>query len=149
METNLGWPWANVEPLVDLVDLFLVDIKIMDEADHRTLTGLSNRQTLDNLRQLDARNKPVMVRTPLMADVNDRPEQIEAIADFLATLRNVQQFDLLPYHPLGGGKYEALGLGPAPKFQTPTAAHLDVPGGPRCPAGLRGQGGRREHRAGL
>jgi pyruvate formate lyase activating enzyme len=126
VETNLGWPWTKIEPLVDLIDLFLVDIKLMDEAEHRALTGLSNRQTLDNLRQLDARNKPIMIRTPLMAGVNDSVEQIEAIADFLGTLHHVEQFDLLPYHPLGGGKYEALGLGRPPKFHTPTAAHLDL-----------------------
>ena len=54
IETNLAWPWHVVAPLVPLVDLFLVDIKLMDDAAHRAWTGVSNRQTLDNLRRLDA-----------------------------------------------------------------------------------------------
>jgi hypothetical protein len=82
---------------------------------------------VENLRQLDSLGKPLMIRTPVMAGVNDRPEQIEAIADFLATLNHVQQYDLLPYHPLGTGKYDALGLdGPHMEFHTPTAAHLET-----------------------
>lgn len=66
-----------------------------------------------------------MVRTPVVVGVNQRPEQIGAIADFLATLRNVRQYELLPYHPLGKGKHEALGLDrPPPEFHAPTAAEL-------------------------
>jgi pyruvate formate lyase activating enzyme len=127
IETNLAWPWEIVAPLVPLVDLFLADIKMMDDLEHRTWTGVSNTRTLENLRQLDSLGKALMIRTPVMAGVNDRPEQIEAIADFLATLNNVQQYDLLPYHPLGTGKYDALGLdGPRPEFHTPSAAHLDT-----------------------
>lgn len=126
IETNLAWPWKSVAPLVPLVDLFLVDVKMMDDLEHRTWTGVSNTRTLENLRQLDSLGKTLMIRTPVMAGVNDRPEQIEAIADFLATLNNVQQYDLLPYHPLGTGKYDALGLdGPRPEFHTPSAAQLE------------------------
>ena len=127
LETNLAWPWDVVTPLVPLVDLFLVDIKIMDDAAHRTWTGVSNARTLANLRQLDALDRPVVIRTPVIVGVNDRADQIQAIADFLAALRNVRQYDLLPYHPLGSGKSGALGLGnPPPEFHAPTAAELDA-----------------------
>jgi len=127
VETNLAWPWKVVAPLVPVVDLFLVDVKLMDEADHRTWTGMSNVQTLENLRQLDALGKALVIRTPVIGGVNDRAEQIEAIAEFLATLDQVQQYDLLPYHPLGLGKYDALGLArPRPEFHTPTAAALEA-----------------------
>lgn len=127
VETNLAWPWEVVAWLVPVVDLFLVDIKLLDEADHRTWTGMSNAQTLENLRRLDALGKSLVIRTPVIGGVNDEPEQIEAIADFLATLDQVQQYDLLPYHPLGLGKYDALGLdGPRPEFHTPTAARLET-----------------------
>lgn len=127
LETNLVWPWHIVAPLVPLVDLFLVDIKLLDDAAHRAWTGLSNAQLLDNLRQLDALHKPLVVRTPVVVGVNERPEQIGAIAGFLATLRHVQQYELLPYHPLGNGKHRALGLeNPPPEFHAPTAAELDL-----------------------
>lgn len=126
VETNLAWPWDVVAPLVPLVDLFLVDIKTMDDAAHRTWTGASNARTLANLRQLDALDREIEVRTPVIVGFNDRPEQIGAIADFLAALRHVHGYDLLPYHPLGSGKYEALALdGPPPEFHAPSAAELD------------------------
>ena len=127
IETNLAWPWPVVDPLVPLVDIFLVDIKIMDDAAHRAWTGVSNRPALDNLRRLDSLDKPLVIRTPVVAGVNDRPEQIGAIADFLATLRNVHGYELLPYHPLGTGKYISLGLeGPQPEFHTLSSAQLDA-----------------------
>ena len=126
METNLAWPWEVVAPLVPLIDLFLVDIKMLDDAAHRVWTGMSNRKTLENLRRLDALGKALTIRTPVIVGVNERPEQIDAIADFLANLSHVQQYDLLPYHPLGHGKHQALGLEPPHEFHTPTTAQLEA-----------------------
>jgi len=127
IETNLAVPWDVVASLVLLVDLFLVDIKTMDDRAHRASTGVSNAVTLENLRRLDAAGREMVIRTPVVVGFNDQPEQIGAIADFLATLHSVRQYELLPYHPLGTGKYEALGLdGPRPEFRTPTAAELDA-----------------------
>lgn len=127
IETNLASPWEVVDPLVSLVDLFLVDVKTMDDAAHQTLTGVSNAFTLENLQRLDALGRKLVIRTPVIVGLNDRPEQIGAIADFLATLHSVQQYELLPYHPLGTGKYDSLGLdGPPPEFHAPTAAELDA-----------------------
>ncbi len=126
VETNLAWPWRVVEPLAAVVDLFLVDIKTMDDEAHRKWTGVSNRQTLDNLRQLDALGKKITVRTPVVVGVNERPQQIGAVADFLAPLRNLDQYELLPYHSLGTGKYESLGLDePCPEFRAPAPAELE------------------------
>ena len=127
IETNLARPWEVVAALLPLVDLFLVDIKTMDDAAHRKATGLSNASTLENLRRLDERGATLVIRTPVVGGFNEQPEQIGAIADFLADFRNVGQYDLLPYHPLGAGKYDSLGLGgERPEFGTPTAAELDV-----------------------
>ncbi len=127
IESNLGWPWEIVAPLVPLVNLFLVDIKMMDDDAHRTWTGMTNVPTLDNLRRLDGLGRPIVIRTPVVVGINDRPEQIEAIADFLSALNHVQQYDLLPYHPLGTGKREALGYdNPQPEFHAPTSAELDT-----------------------
>lgn len=127
VETNLAWPWEVVAPAAPLVDLFLVDIKMMGSEAHQAWTGMSNARTLDNLQRLDALGKPLVIRTPVIAGVNDRPEQITKIADFLASLDHVGQYDLLPYHPLGAAKWEALGLvGPSPEFRSPTASQLEI-----------------------
>jgi pyruvate formate lyase activating enzyme len=126
IETNLARPWEVIAPLLPLVDLFLVDVKTIDDAAHRRATGLSNAHTLDNLRRLDEQGAALVVRTPVVVGFNECPEQIGAIAEFLAGFRNVRQYDLLPYHPLGVGKYDSLGLdGPRPEFRTPTTAELD------------------------
>ena len=126
IETNLAWPWSHVAPLAPAVDLFMVDLKLFDDAQHRAWTGTSNRHTLDNLRRLDRERKPVVVRTPIIGGVNDRPDQIDAIADWLTSLSNVVHYELLPYHPLGTGKHEALGLAPAAQqFHAPTAERLE------------------------
>jgi pyruvate formate lyase activating enzyme len=126
VETNLGWPWPVVARLTPIVDLFMVDVKLLDDTEHRVWTGKSNQLTLDNLRRLDAEHKPVVVRTPVVGRVNDRADQIAAIADFLAGLPNVVAYELLPYHPLGNGKYEALGLAsPWPRFHSPSPEEME------------------------
>ena len=122
VETNLARPWSFVAMLLPVVDLFCVDVKILDDVEHHKWTGVSNRQTLENLRRLDREQKPIIVRTPVIAGLNDRPEHIQAIADWLASLTNVIRYELLRYHPLGTGKYTALGLAPPPDwFRAPSA----------------------------
>ena len=142
VETNLAWPWHVVPPLVPLVDLFLVDVKIMDDGVHRIWTGMSNRQTLDNLRRLDSLHKALVVRTPVVVGVNQQPEQIQAIADFLATLPSVRYYELLPYHPLGSGKHEALGWADPGGSLVRLQRRTSTPGGKRRMARLRRQGSR-------
>jgi len=125
LDTNLAVPWSRVEPILPVVDLFLVDVKIADDGEHRRWTAASNRETLANLRDLDRQGKPTMVRTPLVAGVNDRVDQIAAIAELLSPLANLIEYEMLPYHPLGSNKYESLGLAPLPaEFHAPSAEHL-------------------------
>lgn len=126
VETNLARPWECLEPLVPVVDLFLTDLKLLDDDQHREWTGVSNQHTLDNLRRLDGEGKAIVVRTPVVGGVNDRPDVISAIADWLASLSNVRLYELLPYHPLGTGKAEALGLAAGThRFETPTRERLE------------------------
>lgn len=126
IETNLAWPWSHVALVAPSVDLFLVDLKLLDDAEHRAWTGVSNQHTLDNLRRLDAQHIPVIVRTPIIGGVNDHSDQIDAIADWLASLSNMLYYELLPYHPLGRSKHEALGMAPPREsFQSPPAARLE------------------------
>ena len=126
VETNLAWPWSRVASVLSAVDLFMVDVKTFDDALHRRWTGVSNRQTLDNLRRLDEQHKPLIARTPVIAGVNDSVEEISQIVTFLATLSNVVYYELLPYHPFGLGKYAALGIDTPPtRFERPSAGHIE------------------------
>lgn len=122
LETTLYRKWTEIVPLLPLVDLFLVDLKLMDADQHRTITGVSNRQILTNARKLVNTDKPIIFHTPVIPNVNDNPEAITAIAQFVHELVQLRieklhsaadpgiSLELLPFHRLAGGKYESLGL---------------------------------------
>jgi pyruvate formate lyase activating enzyme len=92
-----------------LADLFLYDIKFMDEAKHRRYTGVSNDLILENLQALGRVHSQIWVRVPLIAGINDDPADLEATADFAATVPGVRQVNLLPFHRNGLPKAIRLG----------------------------------------
>jgi pyruvate formate lyase activating enzyme len=88
-------------------DLFLFDVKLMDEARHRKWTGVSNAHILANLERLAAVHRRIVVRLPLVPGVNDDDENVRAMGAFLASLR-LTRADVLPYHRAGLAKYHRL-----------------------------------------
>ena len=118
LETNLCWPAARLECVLPLVDLVMADVKHPDAARHREATGSDNGPVLANLRRIAAAGIPLIVRTPVIPGFNDAPATIEAIARSLGGLTSLRYYELLPYHPLGESKRQALGLaGSAPPSQ--------------------------------
>ncbi len=110
VETNLAWPAERVEAILPTTDLLMADLKHMDPAAHERWTGVGNEAILANLEWLGGTDTELIVRTPVVPGVNDAPEQIAAIARFLARLGSLRYYELLAYHPLGTGKYASLGL---------------------------------------
>ena len=103
----------NLLRLAEFTDLFLYDIKHIDSVQHHKWTGVHNERILDNLTALLQSRYTVKVRMPLIGGVNDKPEDIEGVARFLLPyreLRNFKGIDLLPYHRLGGAKYQQLDM---------------------------------------
>jgi len=103
--------FAPAQTLLDVArwtDLFLYDLKLMDDARHRSATGQSNRRILENLRLLCARHHGVRVRVPPIAGINDDRANIRALGAFLSELP-LSDVDLLPYHTAGVAKYDRLG----------------------------------------
>jgi pyruvate formate lyase activating enzyme len=101
--------WPTCVRLVPYLDSILFDLKHMDDAIHRTWTGVSNEPILDNLRRLVAARAPVTVRVPLIPGFNATVENVQAIGAFVAGLgKNVLPVDVLPYHMFGRSKYAAL-----------------------------------------
>jgi pyruvate formate lyase activating enzyme len=94
--------------LIDKVDLFLYDLKLMDDAEHQKYTGVSNRLTLENLKTLDDRGKDVVVRFLVIPGITDSQESVSATADFIASLKNVRDVSLLRYHRIATEKYRRL-----------------------------------------
>jgi pyruvate formate lyase activating enzyme len=98
-------PWPVLDALRDDVDLFLYDLKVMDEQEHRRLTGVSNRPILENLRALSEGGHAIVLRIPVIPGINDSPDNLAALAAFAAALPHLEGIDLLPYHPTALDKY--------------------------------------------
>ena len=96
---------ARIAPLVDL---FLYDLKLIDERRHQTYTGLSNACILANLRHLVETGRKVVIRFPLIPQINDTPENLAQMGAFLTDL-GLQRIDLLPFHGIHRQKYHRLG----------------------------------------
>jgi pyruvate formate lyase activating enzyme len=92
------------------VDLFLFDLKTLDDQKHREYTGASNSLILGNLKRLAEWGKEVIVRIPIIPGVNDDPAGIRNSGAFVASLGNVSEIHLLPYHTIGVEKYKRLGM---------------------------------------
>lgn len=108
VDTSGAVPWASFERVLPLTDLFLYDLKLMDDTAHRTYTGVSNRGLLENLRQLSEATDAIWIRFPAIPGVNDGAENIRQTIEFLQTIR-FRQVNLLPYHELGKSKAAQLG----------------------------------------
>lgn len=108
LETNGCAPWQVYQELIDDVDLFLYDIKHMDDHRHRSLTGASNRLPLDNLRRLAEWGAEVITRVPCIPGYNDYPDNIAATARYVRQI-GLKTIHLLPYNVSAGAKYLWLG----------------------------------------
>jgi pyruvate formate lyase activating enzyme len=109
-----------------LADLFLYDLKIMDEKKHDDMTGQPNSVILKNLRSLVGRGKAVIVRLPLVPGVNDDDQNVRAVAAFLRDLGGISEVSLLPYHKMGLEKHKGLEKkGRAGVFSTPTSERVE------------------------
>jgi pyruvate formate lyase activating enzyme len=118
-------PTAVLEQIALKTDLFLYDLKLIDEERHRAYTGESNALILENLKRLAAMGKKTIVRLPLVPGVNDDEENIREMARFLGSLGSVNEISLLPYHKLGRDKYKGLEKRAEEEFTPPSAECLE------------------------
>ena len=100
----------KVDLLLSVTDLVMLDIKHMDAAEHRKLTGQDNEKILAFARYLDEKQIPVWIRHVVVPGITFQREELEALGRFLATLSNVEKLEVLPYHSMGKVKYDNLGI---------------------------------------
>ena len=98
-----------IDRIHDKVDLFLYDIKTMDNRKHRKYTGASNEQILKNLKKLAESGSSIVISFPIIPGINDDDKNVTRTAEFISSLPNIQQVNLLPYHRAGIEKYKNLG----------------------------------------
>lgn len=110
LETSGFAPFDHLERLLPFVDLWLYDIKAVDDALHRELTGVSNERILANVRELHRRGVALLLRLPLVPCYNDRDEDLQALATLARELPGTQGVEIMPYHRLGEGKLDRLGM---------------------------------------
>lgn len=108
VDTSGQAPWPVLRDILPLVDLFLYDLKLMDDERHRRYTGLGNERILKNLRGLDKKGKPVYIRFAVIPGITDTTENVAQVLAFIARLRHVRRIDLLPYNFMAAEKYQRL-----------------------------------------
>ncbi len=103
--------YASSDVIVHLsksTDLFLYDVKLMDDVRHRQYIGVSNALILQNLKLLSARGAKTIVRMPVVPGINDDEQNIWKLTQFLMEETNVKEVHLLPFHLIGQDKYQRL-----------------------------------------
>lgn len=100
----------GLEELLKVTDLILLDLKEIDTAKHKELTGMGNEHILDFANYLSEKEVPVWIRHVLVPTISDNDEDLMNLATFIKTLKNVEKIEILPYHKLGIYKWRNLGL---------------------------------------
>lgn len=98
------------KPILDYTDLILLDIKHIDDNKCIDLTSKSINRAKTFAQYLDERNIPVWIRHVLVPGITDNEEDLKKLGEFINSLHNVQQLDILQYHTLGKFKWKELGL---------------------------------------
>ncbi|MGC4019807.1 MAG: pyruvate formate-lyase-activating protein [Muricomes sp.] len=102
--------FEKFQELLKYTDLILLDIKHIDEQQHKELTGRINSNILDLARYLSEAGQPVWIRHVLVPGLSDKDEYLKKLDNFLQGLHNVEKVEILPYHTMGAYKWEELGL---------------------------------------
>ena len=108
VDTSGSFSWQTVEKVRPYVDLFLYDVKMMDDERHMEVTGVSNRLILQNLELLSARGHKIVIRVAIVPGINDDEENIRRTGAFAASLPYLEGVSLLPYHDTAVHKYASL-----------------------------------------
>ncbi len=106
-----GYAGAEVfERIAKKADLFLFDLKLIDDEDHIRYTGVSNRWILTNLKTLSRLGKVVHLRFPAIPGITMTDRNVEAVAHIAGSLDSIAKIGILPYHRTGSHKYRGIGM---------------------------------------
>ena len=108
IETS-GYCKRSLEKIARFVDLWLFDVKLLNDDEHKKYTGVSNEQIIENLKYLDGIGAKIILRCPIIPEVNLKKDHFEKLAILAKSLENVIAIQLEPYHPLGISKSALLG----------------------------------------
>lgn len=109
IETCGYFDFDAVKPSLERMDMIFMDLKHVDPALHKKYTGVRNEKILENMEKLQELNSNVVIRVPVIGGVNDEEDIIRKAARFVHEKVPKAKMELLPYHPFGMMKYEAIG----------------------------------------
>ena len=101
---------SKFDELMKYTDLFMLDIKHMDDAAHRKLTGQTNQNILEMAAYLSDHGKAMWIRHVLVPGITTEEDELYRLRSFLDTLKTVERVEVLPYHTLGVFKWKELGI---------------------------------------
>lgn len=115
----------KIKELINLTDLFLLDIKHIDPQKCKELVGFSNEKELAFAKYLSENDKHMWIRQVLVPGYTDNKEDLLKLKSFISTLENVDKVEILPYHSMGKYKWKKLGF-PYELENVPDATAYDV-----------------------
>lgn len=108
IDTSGYAPTESFKKLLELTNLFLYDLKLMDDSEHEKYTGVSNNLIKKNLEYLNSHNANITVRVPLIPGITDTKRNLVELTNYVYKLKNVKKIVLLPYNKLAEDKYRRL-----------------------------------------
>ncbi|MBR5140042.1 MAG: glycyl-radical enzyme activating protein [Clostridia bacterium] len=115
-------PRSSFDKVIPFADVFLYDLKAYKSSTHIAATSQSNSLILENLKYLDSQGKNIEIRIPYVPGYNDC--EMEDIAKFLSSLKNISKIRILPYHNYSRSKYSALAIEDTLPQRMPDAQEL-------------------------
>lgn len=109
VETSLHVPWETIDNYLDLVDVFLADLKHTDNEKFARFTGGNAGLVMNNFRKLDSVAKNFIVRVPVIPGFNFSEPELYELIDFASELKNAHEINFIPFHSLAREKYAMLG----------------------------------------
>ncbi len=100
----------KIDEALKYTDLVMLDIKHIDNEEHKRLTGKGNRNILAFAEHIRDMGIPVWIRHVVVPGITDKYEELFALGEFISTLSNIKALDVLPYHDMAKPKYAELGL---------------------------------------
>lgn len=100
----------DIDEALKYTDVVMLDIKHIDSAEHKKITGIGNEHILSFARYLSELGKQIWVRHVVVPDITDSREQLFRLGEFISELKTLKALDVLPYHDMAKEKYRALGI---------------------------------------
>ena len=117
-----------IESIMPLTDIFLYDLKLINDDEHKKYTGVSNSTILNNLDLLMKSKKRVIIRIPLIQDITDTDGNLNDLRRIISSHSKIERVDILPFHNIAKSKYERFGktytLGSAETYDNAKAEQI-------------------------